>query len=345
MSVFSVFKRGRQAAKEHTAKQAEHKKQEETKAPYKHVPKHAAIDAMSSGPASSRDYDRPRIQEQNRKRNAMTASGTTTPAFNGLPRVHSALSNVSYPATYANPIVKMPRFYSYSTTHLTEIRHSMIDIASPGTLKGKGVERVMVDSGRASRSSSHASSTRKRTSESPTGSSNNSIASIEDLEIKPTAPHNPRRQSDPGRFPYPRQGIPPVPPLPMMQFDSTLGNPSLTATSEEPLRSALSSRRASPTLVPETVEEEPSEGENLEDAEETGKAKEVRVQGVEAEAKTPAVLKLPTTSNVRSLPAAEETVVLQQMRKGGKLKKTPSIEKRKARRWTLTKGKGVEVVV
>ncbi|KAK4450139.1 hypothetical protein QBC34DRAFT_82817 [Podospora aff. communis PSN243] len=342
MSVFSVFKRGRQAAKEHTAKQAEQKKQEGVKTPYKHVPKHAAIDAMSSGPASSRDYDRPRIQEQNRKRNAMTANGTATPSFNGLPRVHSALSNVSYPASYATPIVQMPRSYSYSTTHLAEIRHSMVDFTSPGTLKGKGVERIMVDSGRASRSSSHASSTRRRASGSPTGSSNNSIASIEDLEIKPAAPHNPRRLSDPGRFSYPRHGIPPVPPLPPMQFDSAVGNPSLAVTPEEPLRSALSSRRASPTLVPETVEEEPSEGEYLEDVEETRKGKEVRFQG---EVEAPAVSTLPAVSDEGDFSASQETIVPQQMQKGGKLKKTPSNGKRKARRWTLTKGKGVEVVV
>ncbi|KAK0619805.1 hypothetical protein B0T14DRAFT_519919 [Immersiella caudata] len=316
---------------------------------------------MSSGPASSREYDRPRIQEQNRKRNAMAASGTTTLALNGLPRVHSALSNVSYPAMYATPVVQMPRSYSYSTAHFTEIRHSMVDVAPSGTLKGKEVERIMVDSGRASRSSSHASSTRKRASGSPTGSSNNSIASIEDLEIKPVPSHNPRRQSDPGRFTFPRHslfptGIPPVPPLPPMQFDSALGNPSLTVTPEEPLRSTLSSRKPSPTLVPETVEEEPSEGENLEDMEETKKGKEVRFQSLEAEFEAPAAETVQLAAAVSAVqtvddegdllrPKSQDAAVSQQTQKGGKLRKTSGDERKKARRWTLTKGKGVEVVV
>ncbi|KAK0643556.1 hypothetical protein B0T16DRAFT_459690 [Cercophora newfieldiana] len=300
---------------------------------------------MSSGPASSRDYDRPRIQEQHRKRNAMAASGTTTPAYNGLPRVHSTLSNVSYPTMYASPIVQMPRAYSYSTTHLGEARYSMIDIAPSRTAKGKGVDKIMVDSGCASRSSSHASSTRKRASGSPTGSSNNSITSLEELEIKP-APHKPRRQSDPGRFTLSRPlvlpaGIPPVPPLPPMQFDS-----ALAPSADELLRFALSSRKPSPTLVPETVEEEPSESENLDGAEEKRKAKEVRFEEAgapTAESARPTVVAavLPTKFDEPSLLPPQELGVPDQ--KTGRLTEVPSKKKRKEKRWTLSKGKSAAV--
>ncbi|KAK8080673.1 hypothetical protein PG997_008491 [Apiospora hydei] len=46
--MFSIIKRGRQQAKDHSAKVAEKTKDEETKKPYKHVPTHAALDAMAA---------------------------------------------------------------------------------------------------------------------------------------------------------------------------------------------------------------------------------------------------------------------------------------------------------
>lgn len=279
MSVFSVFKRSRQAAKHHAAKEAELKKQEEAKkTPYKHVPKHAALDALSCGPASCREEDRVRIQEENRRRNAMTASGTSTPTYNGLPRAQSMLSTVSYPTMHANPIVH-PGTYSYSPAHPSRFQHGAIDVASSRTIKGKRVDR-MVDSGRASRASSRASSTRKRVS---TGSSDNSISSQDELEMTPVR-RNSRRQSDPGRFavhtrlPIASYGIPPVPPLPEMNFDGAIGTAtsSSTVAIDDAVRSTLSSRRASPTLVPETVHEDPSEGEDLDCSEKVPKLKDLR---------------------------------------------------------------------
>lgn len=89
MSVFSMLKRGRQAAKEHAAKEAERKKKEAEKLPYKHVPRHAASDALAGGPATWREVDRPRIMEQNRRRSMLTASGvnmsgTATPVHVGF---------------------------------------------------------------------------------------------------------------------------------------------------------------------------------------------------------------------------------------------------------------------
>lgn len=202
MSLFSIIKRGRQAAKEHAAKQAEKQKAEAAKAPYKHVPKHAAADAISTGPSGYRESDRPKIAEQNRRRSMMTASGlgmsgTSTPVHVGFPRVNSALSHVSYPAAYASPVVQMPRAYSYTSgqpgwsNHGVEIVYAPME---PSGVKGKEVEKVMVDSGCASRTSSKGSlgpcpversavSGPSRTS--PIGSSSNSTSSQDDLEMKP----------------------------------------------------------------------------------------------------------------------------------------------------------------
>src|SRR5258708_1094987 len=104
MSVLSLIQRGRQAAKQHTAEQAEQKKKEAVKVPYKHVVTHAATDAMSGAPQTWRQDDRPKIIEQNRRRSAMagTGMGFSGPTHPGipvpLPRVGSSLSHVSYPA-------------------------------------------------------------------------------------------------------------------------------------------------------------------------------------------------------------------------------------------------------
>lgn len=201
MSVFTMIKKGRQAAKEHAARQAEKQKAEAAKAPYKHVPRHAASDAISTGPSVYKESDRPKIAEQNRRRSMMTASGlgmsgTSTPVHVGFPRANSALSQISYPAAYASPVVHMPRAYSYTgaqpgwSNHGGEVVYTPME--SRG-VKGKEVERVMVDSGRASRTSSKASfgpypvgrsaaSGPSRTS--PAGSSSTSTSSQDDLEMK-----------------------------------------------------------------------------------------------------------------------------------------------------------------
>lgn len=114
MSIFSMLRRGRQAAKEHTTKQPQEIKPEEAKPRYRHIPKHAAIDALSSGPPSHRESDRPKIQEQNRIRSSLTANGigmtgSSTGSLSPLhhiPRAGSSLSFVSYPSPTATPIVR-----------------------------------------------------------------------------------------------------------------------------------------------------------------------------------------------------------------------------------------------
>ncbi|GAP83562.2 hypothetical protein SAMD00023353_0200620 [Rosellinia necatrix] len=111
MSVFSIIKRGRAQAKAHSAGQTDKKEVEAVKLPYKHVPTHAATDALATAPSSWKQDDRPRIREQNRKRSAMAANG----ASHGIPRVGSSLAYVSYPSVYANPVVPLPKNYSYSS--------------------------------------------------------------------------------------------------------------------------------------------------------------------------------------------------------------------------------------
>ncbi len=148
MSVFSIIKRGRAQAKEHSAKQADKDKVEAVKLPYRHVPTHAATDAIATAPSSWKQGDRSKIREQNRRRSAMAANGTS---HSGLPRVASSLANVSYPSVYANPVVPLPKNYSYSSIPSSwrekmgstpEVSEGVDYFSYPRDEKGKGKEIV-----------------------------------------------------------------------------------------------------------------------------------------------------------------------------------------------------------
>ncbi|EFQ27683.1 hypothetical protein CGRA01v4_02921 [Colletotrichum graminicola] len=183
MSVFSLIKRSRQQAKEHKQKQVE-KTTEAPNEPYRHVPTHAAFDALSGAPSSFKHEDRPRIMEQNRRRSVMASSGLTKMSRLSLPRVSSSLSHVTYPSENATPMSIMPRAYSYSggppaAQFWHERNKNSVYSGTDGSrisLKGKEVDRSW-ESGRNSPTSIKA--------ESPTGSSSYSTSSQEDLEMKP----------------------------------------------------------------------------------------------------------------------------------------------------------------
>lgn len=153
MSIFSHLRRSRQQAKEHNAKLAEQKKKDAQTTPYRHVPTHAASDAIASAPPAWREVDdRPRIVEQNRRRSAMAAAGysmnmPSTTTIPTMPRGSSSLSFVSYPSGEATPHVGMPRAYSSSSIHHPyapnrEVVYSMdAAVSHPYSWKGKEVNR------------------------------------------------------------------------------------------------------------------------------------------------------------------------------------------------------------
>ncbi|KAG9233683.1 hypothetical protein BJ875DRAFT_36934 [Amylocarpus encephaloides] len=107
MSVFSKIKQGRKAAKEHKAKAAEKEDPTPVKVLYKHVPTHAAVDALSGAPSTWKQEDRSRIREHHQRRSQMTIS-----------RTQSTLSTVSYANSAPGPSV-LPRnasYHSYSNS-------------------------------------------------------------------------------------------------------------------------------------------------------------------------------------------------------------------------------------
>ncbi|KAI9050478.1 hypothetical protein LZ554_005641 [Drepanopeziza brunnea f. sp. 'monogermtubi'] len=93
MSLFSKIKRSKKAAKEHKAKEKQKDPKEAVKVPYKHVPTHAAIDALSGAPSSWNQDDRPKIKEQHKRRSEMAIS-----------RTGSTLSHMSFPNPNSNSI-------------------------------------------------------------------------------------------------------------------------------------------------------------------------------------------------------------------------------------------------
>lgn len=123
MSVFSIIRRGRQQAKEHSREQAERKQREQSQPAYKHVPTHAAVDALVGAPPTSRADDKPRIMEENRRRRSGIAKVATNGTQGGVPRVSSGLSNVMYPAAHANPMVTTQRSYSYQGPEKWQYQH------------------------------------------------------------------------------------------------------------------------------------------------------------------------------------------------------------------------------
>ncbi|KAK5998712.1 hypothetical protein PT974_01094 [Cladobotryum mycophilum] len=206
MSIFSRISRSRQQAKEHNAKVAAQQKKEDVKTPYKHVPTHAASDAIASAPPSWRDSDRSRIQEENRRRSAMAASGHHM-NMPGIPRVGSNLSHVSFPTDVnVNTTVRVPRAYSYTgmspySSHngSRDVVYSLPDVTTAHyatSSKGKEVSRQSYEAPRISPTYQKAES----------GSSSGSSSSQDDLEIRPArgpalrpAPVEPAHRLHPSR--------------------------------------------------------------------------------------------------------------------------------------------------
>jgi hypothetical protein len=111
MSVFSKIKMSRKAAKEHKNKEKENDPEKVVKAPYKHIPTHAAVDALSGAPSSWNIEDRPKIKEHHKRRSQMVIS-----------RTGSSLSHMSYmnaAAGSSSNIPPLPRNSSYSSYNPT----------------------------------------------------------------------------------------------------------------------------------------------------------------------------------------------------------------------------------
>jgi len=103
MSIFQKLSQSRKAAKEHKSKIAEKDESAAKPVKYRHVPTHAAVDALNNAPSTWKISDRPKIREQHKRRSMMALSRTGSAqgalsAMNGesstdsaqpLPRINS----------------------------------------------------------------------------------------------------------------------------------------------------------------------------------------------------------------------------------------------------------------
>ncbi|MCJ1399772.1 hypothetical protein MMC11_002975 [Xylographa trunciseda] len=118
MSIFSKFSRAKRAAEKHKSLKAAKEEPKES-APYKHVPTHAAVDALLGAPSSWQHEDREAIRFQNDKRRSQ------------MIRSSSHLSN----ATSINTAINRNSSFNSSDTYGT--RESRVDMrrsqmGSPG---------------------------------------------------------------------------------------------------------------------------------------------------------------------------------------------------------------------
>ncbi|CAO1596829.1 hypothetical protein XANCAGTX0491_000659 [Xanthoria calcicola] len=79
MSIFSKIKGAKKAADKHKqAKSTEVPVEiKDTPIPYRHIPTHAAVDALTGAPASWREEDRVAIKHQHKRRSMMTRNSST----------------------------------------------------------------------------------------------------------------------------------------------------------------------------------------------------------------------------------------------------------------------------
>ncbi|TGO65598.1 hypothetical protein BELL_1006g00010 [Botrytis elliptica] len=121
MSILSRLRRTKKAIAQNkakvTAEEEDKKKSEEeaAKAPYKHVPSHASVDALFGAPPTWKHEDRPKIIEHNRRRSQRTVS-----------RTHSTLSTVSSanPTPHRTPAAtRAPSYDGFNPTWNSRIAH------------------------------------------------------------------------------------------------------------------------------------------------------------------------------------------------------------------------------
>ncbi|KAK7427423.1 hypothetical protein QQZ08_006029 [Neonectria magnoliae] len=110
MSIFSRFRRSRQQAKEKKEAAAKQQQQQAKPAPYRHTPRHAASDSISSGP-SAHLADQARVREANHRRSGMTiVSPEVHMGYPRSPRVDSSASCSN--SFVGSSLYSRPGFYS-----------------------------------------------------------------------------------------------------------------------------------------------------------------------------------------------------------------------------------------
>ncbi|CAD6447743.1 d927eb9d-8b65-47ad-96d1-0f00a28cb735 [Sclerotinia trifoliorum] len=197
MSIFSKIKGSKKAAQQHKEKtiadenQQKKSEQEVAKVPYKHIPTHAAIDALSGAPSSWKNEDRTKIREHHKRRGQMTISRThsalstvssmsnTIESNSVIPSSPRAISHDSYNPTWNNRVGDM--------SYLTEKLQSRTQPPTKPQHSNHGIDSAIGRSPLSSRGQSEATSP-ATSSRNSTKTSSSSSSSCDDLEIASSVP-------------------------------------------------------------------------------------------------------------------------------------------------------------
>ncbi|XMA14968.1 hypothetical protein WAI453_007759 [Rhynchosporium graminicola] len=116
MSIFSILKASKKAAKEHKAAEKQ-KEPDAVVIPYKHTPTHAAVDALSGAPSSWSRHDASKIKAQHKRRSEMVMS-----------RTPSSLSTISFvnpsaagPSSQPPPLPRSSSHSSFNPTWFDKV--------------------------------------------------------------------------------------------------------------------------------------------------------------------------------------------------------------------------------
>ncbi|KAF7856289.1 hypothetical protein EAF04_009817 [Stromatinia cepivora] len=197
MSIFSKIKGSKKAAQQHKEKaiaegnQQKKSEEEVTKVPYKHIPTHAAVDALSGAPSSWKNEDRTKIREHHKRRGQMTISRThstlstissmnnTTESTSVIPSLPRTTTHDSYNPTWNNRVGDI--------SYLTEKLQSRPQQSSRTKSSNHGIDSAIGRSPLSSRGQSEATSP-VTSSGNSTKTSSSSSSSCDDLEIASSVP-------------------------------------------------------------------------------------------------------------------------------------------------------------
>lgn len=140
MSIFSQMKRAHKH-KEQGLKPVE--QSHEKPSSYKHIPTHAASDAITGSPASWDAKERSKIREENRKRSAMAAAQAHAYHMNmpSAPQGGSGSSSVAYTSGEVTPMVPPPGAISWNVPNYSNPYSDEDPYTRPSSHKGKEVDR------------------------------------------------------------------------------------------------------------------------------------------------------------------------------------------------------------
>lgn len=154
MSIFSKIKGAKKAANKHKEEKARQSPTmvRDAPAPYRHIPTHAAVDALSGAPSSWKEEDRSAIKAQHKRRSMMTRAESGMSTYHGNASYNnSSYNNSTYYGSDLRLVPAMPSkaemrrsYASSSARHISPLvtkSTCVVDGRSPILLSANALHR------------------------------------------------------------------------------------------------------------------------------------------------------------------------------------------------------------